>query len=159
MLYRRRPGITTGIAVAYWDGTSWLHAGAYQCDAGSAVGLVSWILEANEGPVPAACILAAVEEFRPGTGAGARGPNAKVTRDLVRDLVALLEQGGITVHVRPAATVKPWAGEARLRKAGFFEICHGMPHALDGFRHLVYAAVHDGGVSDPLSRRGKDVPG
>ena len=57
--------------------------------------------------------------------------------------------------IRPAATVKPWATDERLKKAGLLAVCHGMPHAADAMRHLLYRAVRDAGVPDPLSRRGK----
>lgn len=144
------PGPTTGLAVGYWDGESWLHPAAYQCDAGSAPALLAWLAEENE----LLATWAQVEEFRPGTGAGARGLNASVTRTLVGELQAVLEPA-VPAMIRPAATVKPWATDERLKKAGLLAVCHGMPHAADAMRHLLYRAVRDAGVPDPLSRRGK----
>ena len=142
------PGPTTGLAMAYWDGDSWAYPGAYQCDAGSAVALLGWMLAANR-LLP---VRAQVEEFRAGTGAGARGTAASVTRTLVDKLVTVLRESGAAHHVRPAATAKPWSTDKRLERAGLLACCHGMPHAADAFRHLLFCAVHDGGVPDPLSK-------
>jgi hypothetical protein len=152
------PGPTCGLAVAYWDGT-WQHPGAYQCDAASAAALLGWLVELNAehsiigGGVP---VRAQVEEFRPGTGAGSRGAAAKVTRDLVEELKAVLVQANVPVHVRPAASAKPWSTDKRLERAGLLAVTAGMPnHSRDAMRHLLYCAVHDGGVPDPLSKRGR----
>lgn len=151
-------GVTCGLAVVYWDG-SWGHPGAYQCDAGSAAALLSWLVEVNTGSgvigggLP---VQAGIEEFRPGTGAGARGDNASVTRAQVEELKTVLVQANVPVHVRPAAMVKPWASDDRLRKAGLLTVTAGMPsHARDAQRHMLFCAVHDGGVPDPLSRRAR----
>lgn len=151
MLHRHiiDPGPTTGIAVAYWDGDSWGFPQAYQCDAASVPALLAWLLRSNKN-LPC---LAQVEEFRAGTGAGARGGQASVTRTLADGLAGLLARAEVRYAVRPAAAVKPWATDKRLKKAGFLDVCHGMGHAADAFRHLLYIACHDGGVPDPLSRR------
>ena len=143
------PGSTTGLAVAYWDEESWSFPAAYQCDGSSAAALLCYLVRANRQ----LRTRAAVEEFRAGTGAGARGPHASVTRTLVDDLTAVLKAGGVTVVARPAVTVKLWATDKRLAKAGLLEVCRGMPHSVDAFRHLLFLAVHDLGVPDPLSRR------
>jgi hypothetical protein len=138
------------MAVAYWDG-AWHYPQAYQCDAASAPALARWLVRENveEGALAA---LAQVEEFRAGTGAGARGANASVTRMLVDKLTAVLDQGGVKYTVRPAATAKPWSTDKRLDRAGLLGVCHGMPHSQDAMRHLLFCAVHDGGVPDPLSK-------
>lgn len=150
------PGRTCGIAVAYWDG-SWRHPGAYQCDADSAPALLGWLVELNTRPDivgGAIRVRAGVEEFRPGTGAGARGANASVTRSQVDALAGVIGACGGRVSVRPAASVKPWASDKRLERAGLLAVCHAMGHSADAMRHLLYCAVHDGGVRDPLSSRG-----
>jgi hypothetical protein len=144
------PGPTTGVAVAYWDG-GWSYPGAYQCDAKSAPAMLDWLLKQNA----ALGVRAQTEEFRLGTGAGARGKPASATRSLADELTGMLDRAGVPYSVHPAATVKPWATDKRLEKAGLIEVTAGMPkHARDAFRHLLFCAVHDGGVPDPLSRRG-----
>ena len=143
------PGPTCGIAVAYWDEESWAYPAAYQCDAASAPALLDWLASKNRR----LRVIGAVEEFRAGTGPGARGAQACVTRDLADELVFVLRQSKVTAMVRPAATVKPWATDKRLERAGLLAVSAGMPaHARDAQRHLIYAAVHDAGVPDPLSR-------
>jgi hypothetical protein len=145
------PGPTTGIAVAYWNGNAWVHPQAYQCDAVSAPALLHWLVQSND----ALHTLAAVEEFRAGTGAGARGTYATVTRACVNDLVKTLDYAKVPVAVRPAAAVKPWASGKRLERAGLAAVTAGMPaHARDAMRHLLFCAVHDAGVPDPLARSG-----
>jgi hypothetical protein len=133
-----------------------MYPGAYQCDASSAPALAGW-LAGLHGSVTRPAVRAVrgqVEEFRPGTGAGARGANATVTRTAVDELKAVMEGYRVTVATRPAAMVKPWATDERLKKAGLFPVTAGMPqHARDAMRHLLYRAVRDCGVPDPLSRR------
>lgn len=149
------PGPTSGIAIAYWDDESWMYPGAYQCDASSAPALVGWLASLHGSATRPAvrAVRGQVEEFRPGTGAGARGANATVTRTAVDELKAVLESYRVTVATRPAAMVKPWATDERLKKAGLFPVCRGQGHATDAMRHLLYRAVRDCGVPDPLSRR------
>jgi len=150
------PGPTTGLAVAYWhDG--WVQPAAFQCDAAAAVTLLRWVLRDNghcNGRAPARKqVRAQVEEFRLGTGAGARGPDAAATRSLSEDLAMTLMREHVPCLIRPAAAVKPWATDKRLEKAGLIRVTSGMPqHARDAFRHLLFTAVHDGGVPDPLSK-------
>jgi hypothetical protein len=144
------PGPATGIAVAFWDDESWLSPGAYQCDASSAPALLDWLAARKR---PMMLVRAAIEEFRPGTGAGARGPHASVTRSKVDELSDVLENRNIRVRCRAATMVKPWATDERLKRAGLMEICRGQGHAADAMRHLLFCAVHDCGVPDPLIRR------
>lgn len=54
---------------------------------------------------------------------------------------------------RSASQVKPWATDARLDAAVLLEDLKGMRHARDAARHALFAAVHDLGLPDPLSRR------
>lgn len=147
------PGPVPGIAVAYWDGDSWCYPAAYQCSASAAPALVSWLAEKNKR----LRLFGAVEEFRTGTGAGARGGEASVTRRLVQDVAGALSAHKVPVKVRPAAAAKPWATDKRLERAGLIAVTAQLPHARDAMRHALFCAVHDGGVPDPLSaaaRRG-----
>lgn len=135
------PGVTTGVF--------WLAATgpplAYQCNASGAYPLVAFLLEANDGP---AQVILAGERFVPGRGPGARGAAATATRAVIADLDGLSDGW----HWRSAAQVKPWATDRRLAAAGLAAHCHGMPHAADAARHALFAAVHDAGYPDPLSR-------
>lgn len=148
------PGLTAGLAIAYWDG-AWGHPGAYQCDAASAPALLDWLVAVNTGPSVTGSlqVRAGIEEFRAGTGAGARGGAAGTTRALVEELTAVLAAREVPVLTRPAADVKTWATDKRLDRAGLLAVTAGMPnHSRDAMRVLLFCAVHSGGVPDPLSR-------
>lgn len=138
------PGPTTGLGLLQLP----LGAGHEygQLSAGAVLPVVLALLDPCPGPA-----LIAVEAFVVGRRAGrSASPDAgRVTRELVAALRALAGPG-LAVVVRPAAEVKPWATDERLRAAGLHPT--GMPHARDGCRHALYAAVHDCGVPDPLSR-------
>lgn len=139
------PGPTTGVA---WMDLSVAEARqlplVFQCNHAGAYPLVSWLIEASEGP---AAVILAGERFIHGRGAGARGRAATITRSVISDLDGLGRW-----RWRSAAEVKPWATDRRLAAAGFLPECHGMPHAADACRHALFAAVRDGGMRDPLSR-------
>jgi hypothetical protein len=135
------PGMTTGMALLSESGPPLV----FQCNASAAYALACFLLEANDGP---ATVVAAGEAFVAGRGAGARGKDAAVTRQVIADLDQLHENW----HWRSAATVKPWSTDARLKAAGLLAPCQGMGHAADGARHGLYAAVHDCGWPDPLSK-------
>ena len=85
-----------------------------------------------------------------------------VTRDLVGaiDQVCrerMQEMGGdsVRLHQRNASQVKAWATDARLDAAGLLDATKGMTHARDAARHALFAAVHDGSIPDPLSKKAK----
>lgn len=82
-----------------------------------------------------------------------RGFSATAMHELTGELAAVITGAGITVTVRPPALVKPWATDRRLEAAGLMSATAGMPaHARDAARHCLYAACHDLGLRDPLSR-------
>jgi len=144
------PGPTTGACLAL-PGNSRV-AYAYQCNAPAAGSLVASLIETARllvAAMPGSRVLLAGERFVAGTGPGARGRSATVTRDVIEELTAI---PGTSWHWRSAAEVKPWTTDKRLEKAGLLTECHGMPHALDACRHALFCAVHDGGLPDPLSR-------
>ncbi len=118
----------------------------YACNSLAAYGLAEYLVESNEGP---AQIVAAGEEFREGTGAGARGHEAAVTRSVIADLSSL----PLDWIWRPAATVKPWSTDVRLAKAGLLDITVKSVDARDAARIALFSATHDCGLPDPLSRR------
>lgn len=145
------PGLTTGLAVVSCEHAQWVHPAAVQCDAGTAPALADWLFSLHAGTGVRCC--GQIEEFRAGRGPGSRGRQAAVTRTLVMALTAIAGQHGILLAVRPAAIAKPWGTDKRLAAAGLLDVSAGLPHARDALRHALYAACHDGGAPDPLSRQ------
>lgn len=117
---------------------------------------VLWMLldqcRSYQGSAPA---VVALERFVVGRRS-ARSSSAKAGAT-TRDLVGKLEreagdQPNVTVVLRNASQVKAWATDVRLEAAGLLDACRGMRHARDAARHALFAAVHDGGIPDPLSK-------
>lgn len=104
--------------------------------------------------------IVAVEKFVVVRGSMKSAGAGATTRDLVGQLAGVVTNHGASApHVvqyaqRSASEVKPWATDARLEAAGLTAMCKGMRHARDAARHAAFAAVKDGGLSDPLSARG-----
>lgn len=63
----------------------------------------------------------------------------------------------IAIKRHPAAQVMPWASLERLERAGIEGLTKGMPHVRSAAKHALYAAVHDAGVIDPLSKLHKRI--
>lgn len=103
-----------------------------------------------------------VETFVVGKRSMRSGAAGAVTRDLVGQAAQTVIEFGRSrpdhaVHYaqRTASQVKPWATDARLVAAGLSSRCSGMRHARDAARHALWAAVHDAGLPDPLSKEWK----
>jgi hypothetical protein len=94
-----------------------------------------------------------IEEFRTGIGPGARGKHATVTRGAIPVLASLAAEHGVKLAVRHSSQVMPWTTDKRLRAAGLYAATTGKRHSRAAGRHCLFAAVHDGGLPDPLSRR------
>lgn len=134
--------------------------GAYvvQCDHHSAPVVLRALLEVHLTPT-----IVQVEKFVVGRRASrsAHASAGGVTRDLVGELTVVFDDydstpnGRLGGHLfqRTAAQVKPWATDARLDAVGLLEATKGMRHARDAARHALFAAVHDGKIPDPLSKR------
>lgn len=105
--------------------------------------------------LPLARGLLAVEKFVVAARAGrSLSPSSgRVTREMVGTLSDLAAPLRVTCLIRTASEILPWATDDRLRTAGLYAPTAGMPHARSALRHALYAAVRDGGVRDPLSRR------
>lgn len=146
------PGPTPGVAVLIYDGEgqrcTW--RAVFQCDADNVQWLAGSALHWRGGAVRR---ILAVEKFVVGGRAGRSStPKAgAVTRDMVGALEQVAHQELAQYVLRSASEVKPWATDERLVKAGFV-LPKGMPHARDAARHCLFAAVHDGGIPDPLSK-------
>lgn len=96
----------------------------------------------------------AVEKFVTGRGAGTKGTNADITRQLVMELTERLQLHGYPVKIRAATEIKPWATDKRLERAGIpgDSTLHGKARdAYDAARHCLYAAVKDAHMKDPLA--------
>lgn len=109
------------------------------------------------GPEPLArrrCVLA-VERFVVGKRAS-RSKTSKAgetTRNLVGALEALAAELVVPIRLRSASEVKTWAlagSPNRIARAGLAP--DGMTHAKSAAWHALFAAVHDCGFPDPLSK-------
>lgn len=140
------------------DGLScWLRETfAFQCSGNAAPDLVrSLLLESN-----AALVQVETYVVSPKSGRLASAKESAMTRDMVGAIQQLVEdhhRGDIsgqtgTFVQRSAGQVKPWATEGRLARARLLEPTKGMRHAKDAAKHALFAAVHDGGLPDPLSK-------
>lgn len=148
------PGPIPGVvALGLDDGENLVDPSVFQCDPASALWVVTETLASQV--IGWDLKLLAVERFVVGprasrsstAGAGA------LTRNLIGNLQGIGELAGARVVLRSASEVKPWATDTRLDAFGLLAGTKGMPHARDGARHALFAAVRDGGLADPLSRR------
>jgi hypothetical protein len=156
------PGATTGICFLDYRVQSGvialvpctvtlLQADGTSADAVLEAMLARWYSSANETIVGR---YGAVEKFVAGRGAGSKGPDAEVTRQLVMELTERLQLHGYPVKIRSAADIKPWATDKRLERAGIVgsSAIHGKARdAYDAARHCLFAAVKDAKVKDPLA--------
>lgn len=151
------PGPATGIVTLSWPSDVyavwWPPAvRAYQCNADAAPVLLEWLLTTQ----PAAWAAGGIEEFRRGRRAShlTQPRDGKITADLVVTLREVARSHELVLACRPAATVKPWANDHRFTAAGLAGIIPAkMKDAVSAGQQAMYAACHDAGVPDPLSRR------
>jgi hypothetical protein len=145
------PGPTPGIVVLDFSDPALLEVEVVQCTAGAC----SLIVEALLRDKPHTRTLLATEKFVIGRKSMRSGAAGATTRDMVGELqrVGLQAEGEVTFVQRSASQVKPWATTGgRLDKAGLIALTKGMVHARSASWHALFAAVHDGGIPDPLSR-------
>lgn len=148
------PGPTPGVAKLSYHKSTLYEANVFQCDPGSLLWLVRDLLEYGGG-FESRRILA-VERFVVG-GRASRSSTPKagaITRNMVGALESWAREYEVAFVARSASEVKPWATDERLVKAGF-ALPKSMTHAKDAARHCLFAAVHDGGIPDPLSKAAK----
>jgi hypothetical protein len=149
------PGPTTGLCLLDYEGGRLTGRMLLQCDAASAPLVLRELLIARQN-MPAGKRAGSVEKFVTGASAGSRGKAADATRELVMELAEVLQLFGYRVSIRPAADVKPWAGNKRVAAAlGIKEaqMTDSLRHAWDAARHCVYGARDAGIIADPLLRR------
>lgn len=145
------PGVTTGICRLRLETASTGRLAITErlvlsCNAAAAGGLAEHLIKLSDGSPK---IVIGGERFVPGNGAGAKGPQAAVTRQVISAIDSLFQP----VAWRSAAEVKTWAAEERMKKSGLYDMTRKMIDAYDASRHALFAAVHDCGLPDPLSRK------
>lgn len=127
----------------------------FQCDAASVLWLLRSLLQ--QSPHISRYIVA-VERFVVGPRASKLSTPgaAALTRNMIGAVANLdNEYRGVTVVLRSAAVVMPWASDKRLGGVGLYTATKGMQHARAAARHALFAAVQDAGMADPLSPRGR----
>lgn len=155
------PGVTTGMAFLDYENGKLVGKTLLQCDADSAAVVLKGMLASyyrTDLVVPLVSRrIGSVEAFREGRGAGTQGIPAAVTRQLVFELTELLQLFGYTVHIRPAADVKPWSSDRRLVAAQVAKdpkkINGEFRHAYDAARHSIYGSKTAGLIQDPLRKK------
>jgi hypothetical protein len=152
------PGPTPGLVLLrYTD--HWLERSeAVQCSHGALLTVLQAFLMEDSHPDLTA--LVQVERFVVRRGSGKSGQAGALTRDLIGAVereVGYFSRaafgGGVAVTQQNAGRVKGWATDQRLAAVGLYEMTKGMQHARDAARHALFAAVHDGKIPDPLSKR------
>lgn len=152
------PGPIPGFVLLRFNRTPFGVAQVVQCTHNAAPKIFGALLDAiDDTPT-----LVQIERFVVGRRSGRSSTAAagEVTRDLIgalrevwsdRDSSPTGRLGGRWLQ-RSASQVKPWATDLRLEAAGLIEATKGMRHARDAARHALFAAVHDGGIPDPLGK-------
>jgi hypothetical protein len=148
----------TGITLLELDWTAGkLGARSFACSAGAAEWLLRAILDDTEDRCGPGQVRGGIEAFAPGNGPGARIKTGLITRDLVTDLAGVAAEYGVPLTARYASVAKTWATDARLRKAGLYQLTGKSPDMRDSARHSLLEACQNCGWPDPLSK--KAAPG
>lgn len=148
------PGPTPGIVLLRFNGGPFAVCHVVQCNHGVAPALFETLLRID----PTTPTIVGIERFVIGRKSMRSGAAGEVTRDLIGTLheVAMgCNPGRGLWKLRSASLVKAWATDARLDAIGLLEPTKGMGHARDAARHALFAAVHDGKIPDPLSKRAR----
>lgn len=149
------PGPTPGLVrLVYVDGLP-VRADVMQVSAGMLTDALRLLLTApssSQWAAPLPEIYLGAEKFVMKGKYSATGPG-RITQQQVGLAVECAASLGVHALIRPAVTVKQWATDARLEKAGLLTATKGMRHAKDAARHALFTAVSDGRMPDPLSRR------
>lgn len=147
------PGPTPGIVLLRFNGGPFGIAHVVQCTHLIAPSIFKMLLEID----PVTPTIVGIEKFvMRGKYAGTKAGG--VTQDLIGELrtVVLFEgRAGGRFFERTASEVKAWATDDRLQAAGLIDATKGMTHARDAARHALFAAVKDGGIPDPLSKKAR----
>lgn len=152
------PGPIPGIA-GLWshsadkDKRSWsdVEFAFAQCDHETLMDVIdSWY-----DSVPTESILIATETYviSNRSGRSSTSDARDATLYVVNKVTAYADDQGIARVTRPAGIVKKFATNDRLMAARLLGATTGCTHARDASRHMVYAAVEDGGFPDPFSKK------
>lgn len=154
------PGMTTGVFAGVLGATEDVTHNLIAVQIHGAEGVQPFVTallrrDIDQGSTSGEPIMA-IEKFVVGhRSTRSRHPAAgETTRNLIGALEQITSALGVRTYVRPAAAVKPWATDRRLEAAGLLEACGGMRHTRDAARHALFAAVHAGLMTDPLSKAG-----
>lgn len=154
------PGPIPGIAVIRPDGQTeslQVTAGVVMTVLRALVATAPELPDPDRGVWVRRAVLAVEKYVVGGRSSRTTSPQAQATtRNMVGAVEALGAELGVPVRLRPAADVKRWAtcgAPTRLERAGLSPT--GMVHARSAGWHALYCAVHDAGMPDPLSRRGR----
>src|SRR5687767_7464578 len=156
------PGKTTGIALLAWHRWTSGNGGVWDPPVllqSSREGVLTVVEALFRRTVDQGSDVAlSVERFVSGPRSGklATPAGATIARELIGELTSWAKSANVTVYLRSAAEVKPWASDARLKKVGAEH--RGMPHALDSARHALFTGVRAYGFPDPLSRYASRTP-
>lgn len=154
------PGPVPGLVMLTRRGSRW-DLDVVQCTADTADTVLYALLSQCRMTLGRAPALVQIETFVTGRRS-ARSSSAHagaVTRDLVGKLGKVAaDEPNVKVVLRNAGQVKPWATDTRLKAVQvngsnlLDQVSAVGRHARDAARHAVFAAVHDGGIPDPLSK-------
>jgi len=155
------PGPTPGIVMLRWDledGGRMETPIVVQCNFDFAHHVLDRLLGAYAGATIVQC-----ERFVIGRKSMRAGAAGEATSTLIGELREVWEENDSTPNgrlggrwfERSASQIKPWATDGRLAAAGLLLPTTGMRHARDAARHALFAAVHDGKIPDPLSKRAR----
>lgn len=149
------PGVTTGVAVFEYgkDLGKQPRVSFYQADVIGTPWLLEQLVKEHtlNGLIRYHAVVIAVESYV--AGRHGKGSEGTVTREFVALCDLLASRYNAKLVRRNAGTVKPWATDVRFPRSGLLSATEGMRHARDAARHALFAAVHDFGVPDPLSRK------
>lgn len=150
------PGPATGLCLLDYENGRLIGRMLLQAVAADAPLVLRELLIARQHMPPGKRV-ASLEKFVDGRSAGSTGKPAAVTRQLVMELAEVCQMFGYRTEIRPAADVKPWASDRRLKAAGVVTgAMHGdMNHAYDAARHCLYGARAAGVITDPMRTRTK----
>lgn len=145
------PGQTTGVLAMLVEAGAILDypiaAQIHHVDGEGVIEFVGALLDRGHSEDVAPIL--AVEHFVVSARAASSGRAGLTTRNLIG---ALRELNAHFVS-HSASTVKTWAMDRRLDKAGLLKPTQGMGHARDAARHALYAARLAALIGDPLSTK------